>query len=79
VSERGTLLVTGGSRGIGAATARLAGAAGYAVALGYRADEDAARQAAAAVEAAGGRACVVQGDVARWPTSGPPRSSGCSG
>jgi NAD(P)-dependent dehydrogenase (short-subunit alcohol dehydrogenase family) len=65
VSDRGTLLVTGGARGIGAATARLGAAAGWAVAVGYRADADAARTVAADVSAAGGKACTVQGDVAR--------------
>ena len=38
----GVLLVTGGGRGIGAATARLAAAHGYAVAVSYRARKDAA-------------------------------------
>lgn len=65
MSERGTLLVTGGARGIGAATARLAAAAGWAVAVGYRTDEQAARAVAADVSDGGGRACAVQGDVAR--------------
>jgi NAD(P)-dependent dehydrogenase (short-subunit alcohol dehydrogenase family) len=63
--ERGALLVTGGSRGIGAATARLAAAAGWSVAVNYRADGDAARAVVAELEAAGAKACAIQGDVAR--------------
>jgi NAD(P)-dependent dehydrogenase (short-subunit alcohol dehydrogenase family) len=67
VSERaaGTLLVTGGSRGIGAATARLAAAAGYAVAVNYCSNRDAALEVVRDVEARGAKACAVQGDVAR--------------
>ena len=56
-------LITGGSRGIGAATAKLCGAAGHAVAVNYRADEAAAKAICAAVEAAGGKAIAVQGDT----------------
>ena len=58
-------LVTGASRGIGAATARELGAAGWAIAVGYHADEAGAHATAAAVEAAGGRALVVRADIAR--------------
>jgi NAD(P)-dependent dehydrogenase (short-subunit alcohol dehydrogenase family) len=58
------LVVTGGGRGIGAATCRLAGARGWAVTLGYRGEAAAAQATAVAVEAAGGRARAVQGDVA---------------
>lgn len=60
----GVLLVTGGSRGIGAATARLAAAAGWAVGVNYRKDEAAAREMVGAIVDAGGRACAVQADVA---------------
>ncbi|MFC4638180.1 SDR family oxidoreductase [Deinococcus hohokamensis] len=59
----GTLIVTGGSRGIGAATALLAAQRGYAVAVNYRRDEAAAQQVVAAIEQAGGRATAVQADV----------------
>lgn len=58
------ILVTGGSRGIGAAVCRLAGARGWAVTVNYRADRAAADEVAAGVEAAGARAAVVAGDVA---------------
>src|SRR5687768_4481159 len=58
------LLVTGGSRGIGAATARLAAARGYAVAVNYRTRRDAADAVVAAITATGGRAVALQADVA---------------
>jgi NAD(P)-dependent dehydrogenase (short-subunit alcohol dehydrogenase family) len=58
-----TLLVTGGSRGIGRATALAAAAAGWSVGVGYRADEQAAREVVAAIEEGGGRAVAVRGDV----------------
>ncbi len=60
-----SLLVTGGSRGIGAATARQAAAAGWDVAINYTRDEPAAQAVALQVRAAGRRALVVQGDVSR--------------
>ena len=58
------LLVTGGSRGIGAATARLAAARGYAICLSYRSNEAAAETVVADIERAGGEAVAVQADVA---------------
>jgi len=61
----GTLLVTGGGRGIGAAVARLGAARGYAVCVNYRRDAAAAEAVVAAIAAAGGRALAVQADVAR--------------
>ena len=57
------LLVTGGGRGIGAATARLAAARGYAVCVNYRSDGDAAARVVADIEAAGGRAAAIPADV----------------
>lgn len=57
------VLVTGGSRGIGAATATLAAAHGWSVAVNYAADAGAAQQVVQAVEAAGRRAIAVQADV----------------
>ena len=58
-----TLLVTGGSRGIGAATARLAAARGWDVAVNYTRDAAAAQAVAADVQALGRRALVLQADV----------------
>lgn len=58
------MLVTGGSRGIGAATARLAAQRGYAVCVNYAGRRDAAEAAAAAIAQGGGRAVAVQADVA---------------
>jgi NAD(P)-dependent dehydrogenase (short-subunit alcohol dehydrogenase family) len=57
------LIVTGGSRGIGAATAILAAARGYAVCVNYRQNRAAAERVVGAVEAKGGRAVAVAGDV----------------
>jgi len=59
------LLVTGASRGIGAAIAKLAAARGYDVAVNYLRDAKAADAVAAAVKAAGRRAIAIQGDMAR--------------
>jgi NAD(P)-dependent dehydrogenase (short-subunit alcohol dehydrogenase family) len=59
-----SLLVTGGSRGIGAATARLAAARGWDVAINYSRDAAAAESVAADVRAQGQRALVLQADVA---------------
>jgi len=59
-----TLLITGASRGIGAATARLAAARGWDVALNYRQDLAAAQAVAADVRALGQRAVLLQADVA---------------
>jgi NAD(P)-dependent dehydrogenase (short-subunit alcohol dehydrogenase family) len=58
------LLVTGGSRGIGAATARLAASRGYAVCLSYRSNAAAAGAVVADIERAGGEAFAVAADVA---------------
>ena len=58
------LIVTGGGRGIGAATARLAGERGYAVCVNYRKNQAAADRVVAQVQAAGGTALAVGADVA---------------
>ena len=58
------LLITGASRGIGAATARLAARRGHAVAVNYRSDADAAGRVVAEIEAEGGTAAAFQADVA---------------
>ena len=57
------VLVTGGSRGIGAAVAKGAAKAGYKVAVNYVSDESAANAVVAIIEQAGGEAFAVQGDV----------------
>ena len=58
------LLVTGGGRGIGAATARLAAQQGWAVAVNYTANSLAADEVVRAIRAEGGTAISVQADVA---------------
>jgi NAD(P)-dependent dehydrogenase (short-subunit alcohol dehydrogenase family) len=62
-TEKKVLLVTGGSRGIGAAICRLGAAAGYRVAVNYAANASAARALVEEIEAAGGEAIAVKGDV----------------
>ena len=59
-----TILITGGSRGIGRAAALLAGARGWSVAINYASNRQAAEETATAVRGAGGRAAIMQGDVA---------------
>ncbi|MEM9222832.1 MAG: SDR family oxidoreductase [Pseudomonadota bacterium] len=61
--SRGVCIVTGGSRGIGAAAARRIGAAGFDVLVNYRANSAAAEAVAGAIEDAGGRAETVGADV----------------
>lgn len=63
-SERPLLLVTGGSRGIGAAVCRAAALAGYDVVVNYRSDAAAAAAVVADVEAAGRRGLAVAADMA---------------
>ncbi len=58
------IFIAGGSRGIGAATARMAAGAGAAVSVNYQQSRDAAEKVVADVEAAGGRGFAVQADVA---------------
>jgi NAD(P)-dependent dehydrogenase (short-subunit alcohol dehydrogenase family) len=59
------MLITGAARGIGAATAKAAAAAGYDICFSYLSRADKAREVIAAVESHGRRALAVQGDVAR--------------
>lgn len=58
-----TLLVTGGSRGIGAAVCRFAAKAGYRVAVNYASNEAAAETLVVEIKAAGGEAFAIRGDV----------------
>ena len=58
------MLVTGGSRGIGAATCLMAAKHGYAVAVNYHSNREAADAVVAAIEKDGGKALAIQADVA---------------
>jgi NAD(P)-dependent dehydrogenase (short-subunit alcohol dehydrogenase family) len=59
------MLVTGGSRGIGAAVAKLAARRGYAVGVNYRTHADAADAVVAEIRREGGQALAIQADVSQ--------------
>ncbi len=61
---RPVLLIAGGSRGIGASTARLASARGYDVAVNYMSNSNAAAAVVDTVKKSGGKATAIQGDMA---------------
>jgi len=61
--DLGTLIVTGGSRGIGAAISRMAAARGYAVAVNYQSDQASANAVVEEIQRNGGRAAAIHGDV----------------
>jgi NAD(P)-dependent dehydrogenase (short-subunit alcohol dehydrogenase family) len=63
--EPGTVIVTGASRGIGAATARLAGMRGYHVAVNFSTGAAEAQEIVEDIRGAGGRAAAIQGDISR--------------
>lgn len=58
------LIVTGGSRGIGAAISRLAGSRGYSVAVNFKSDEGAALGIVEEIRSSGGSAVAIRGDIA---------------
>lgn len=64
-ATKGWVLVTGGSRGIGAATCRLAARSGYSVIVNYLQDKEAAERVVQEIEQAGGTARAVQADVSK--------------
>jgi NAD(P)-dependent dehydrogenase (short-subunit alcohol dehydrogenase family) len=63
--EEKVVLITGGSRGIGAATARLLGSNGYVVAVNYHKNAEAAKQVVQDIQANGGTAVALQADVSK--------------
>lgn len=62
---KGSIIITGASRGIGAVTALKAAAAGYEVCVNYHSNVNAAQEVVSKIEAVGGRAIAVQGDVGK--------------
>ena len=62
--QNGVLVVTGGSRGIGAATALMGAGRGYKVVVNYASNVEAAEQVCARIHQQGGEAVAVRGDVA---------------
>jgi NAD(P)-dependent dehydrogenase (short-subunit alcohol dehydrogenase family) len=62
--NKNVMVITGGSRGIGAATAQLAAVRGYAVCISYLRNQAAADQVVEAIRNSGGEAIAVQADVA---------------
>ena len=65
IVNRGVMIVTGGGRGSGAATARLAAARGYAICVNYLRNSEAAQNLEGEITGAGGRAITVAADVAK--------------
>ena len=59
------LIITGASRGIGAATARIAGRSGYVVCVNYLKNKAAAKQIVEEINADGGRALAIGADISR--------------
>src|SRR5215469_570171 len=64
VQDKGTVIVTGASRGIGAAIAERLASDGYGVVVNYAADADGAASVVSAIKDKGGRATAVRADVA---------------
>src|ERR1700689_4158360 len=63
--DRGAVIITGASRGIGAAVARLVGANGFPVAINFLTNRAAADEVVREIVSRGGRAVAIQGDVSR--------------
>lgn len=63
MTDRKSVLITGASAGIGAAAARRAASQGFNVGIGYRTDQSGAAKTAQDVEAEGGKAVLLQGDI----------------
>jgi len=63
--EMGLLIITGASRGIGAAIARLGAQRGYAVAVNYIGGESEAKTVAAEIQSMGGGAVAIRADISR--------------
>jgi NAD(P)-dependent dehydrogenase (short-subunit alcohol dehydrogenase family) len=66
-AEQGSIIITGASRGIGAVTAKLAAARGFAVAVNFVHDGFAADAVVHEIVSAGGRASAIQADVGVEP------------
>jgi NAD(P)-dependent dehydrogenase (short-subunit alcohol dehydrogenase family) len=64
-TESGTVIITGASRGIGAATALLAAKRGFAVAVNYATGENEAAEVVSRIQANGGRATAIRADLGR--------------
>jgi len=63
MTNKGSILITGASRGIGAATAIMAGARGYDVCVNYLKNKEAAQRVVDTITSRGGKAIAVQADV----------------
>ena len=65
--SNGVLVITGGGRGIGAATARLAASRGYSVCVNYQRNQDAAQAVVNDIQQGGGNAIALQADISVEP------------